>query len=320
VISNINKAVSSCEEGMQAYDSYVKKILADKVIIARILKSVVSEFEDYDEEIIKTCIGDNIEIGERPVDPGLTNSESIRGISNEDNVPNEGVRYFDVIFTAVTPNDNKQIKLIINLEAQKKMPGYTIESRGFFYCARMISSQLETEFTGSDYDSIKKVYSIWICMNVAKEDENTITKIYPIRKDVYGQSSEVRHDFFELVIIRLGSYGDGKGNELQNMLKTLFAPKLGNSEKKKILENEYKIPMNKDFSKEVDDMCNLSRVVFEEAHTEGHEKGIAEGRVEGDLERLAKLVKKNIISLDVAIEEASEYENGKELLLSMIKD
>ena len=29
----------------------------------------------------------------------------------------------------------------------------------------MLSSQKGTEFTGRDYDNIRKVYSIWICMN-----------------------------------------------------------------------------------------------------------------------------------------------------------
>lgn len=33
-------------------------------------------------------------------------------------------------------------------------PGYDIVTRGIFYTARLISSQLETEFTGSNYGDI----------------------------------------------------------------------------------------------------------------------------------------------------------------------
>ena len=33
----------------------------------------------------------------------------------------------------------------------------------------MISSQKGIEFTNSDYDKIKKVYTIWICMEAHRE-------------------------------------------------------------------------------------------------------------------------------------------------------
>ncbi|OUP84952.1 hypothetical protein B5F07_06840 [Lachnoclostridium sp. An169] len=41
----------------------------------------------------------------------------------------------------------RQIKLIINVEAQKDFhPGYSLMTRGIFYGARMISAQKGTEF------------------------------------------------------------------------------------------------------------------------------------------------------------------------------
>lgn len=63
-----------------------------------------------------------------------------------------------------------RVKLIINVEGQNDFyPGYDIVTRGIFYTAQLISSQLETEFTGSNYGDIKKVYSIWICLNSPKK-------------------------------------------------------------------------------------------------------------------------------------------------------
>ena len=52
-------------------------------------------------------------------------------------------------------------------------------NRGIFYAARLISAQLSVEFTndGSDkkqYDNMKKVYSIWICMNCPEDKKESI--------------------------------------------------------------------------------------------------------------------------------------------------
>lgn len=61
------------------------------------------------------------------------------------------------------------ITLIINVEAQKTQRastlGYDILKRALYYVSRIISSQKEREFEGSDYNSIKKstaFSSVWI--------------------------------------------------------------------------------------------------------------------------------------------------------------
>ena len=66
---------------------------------------------------------------------------------------------------------NKVNTLIINVEAQKRLnpkkktgDTYPLLKRAVYYASRLISSQKGTEFTNSDYDKIKKVYTIWICM------------------------------------------------------------------------------------------------------------------------------------------------------------
>ena len=47
-----------------------------------------------------------------------------------------------------------------------------------YYCSRMISAQYGTEFVKSNYQNVRKVYSIQICLDVPKEWENTITRYY----------------------------------------------------------------------------------------------------------------------------------------------
>ena len=108
-------------EGKEKYDRHIKIILSDKQILAKILKETVFEFKEISFEKTMECIEGEPEVGTVPVYPGKTNlpSEAITGLPTEDKVPNEGDITFDIRFYAVTPDGDK-VKLIINVEAQKK--------------------------------------------------------------------------------------------------------------------------------------------------------------------------------------------------------
>ena len=51
----------------------------------------------------------------------------------------------------------------------------TILNRAIFYVSRMISSQKERDFANSNYDDIKRVYSIWVGMSMS---ENSLEHCY----------------------------------------------------------------------------------------------------------------------------------------------
>lgn len=119
-----------------------------------------------------------------PVEPGFTNSVQIKGMNSENKVRNEGVAYFDILFYVRTSDGLS--KVIINIEAQKSEPiDYDVEMRGLYYAIREVSSQLDREFDSQNYNDIKKVYSIWICMN---EKDNMLEKIYLTKNDIIGIS------------------------------------------------------------------------------------------------------------------------------------
>ncbi len=58
------------------------------------------------------------------------------------------------------------------------------------------------------------------------------------------------------------------------MLDVLLSNTMEAADKKRILEEEYKIPMTEKFNKEVEDMCNLSMGVYESGHVDGYEKAM----------------------------------------------
>ena len=64
----------------------------------------------------------------------------------------------------------------------------------------MISSQKGREFVNSNYNDIKRVYSIWICMNM---DEHSMSHIYLTRDDIIG-SHYWKGDIDLLNIVLLG--------------------------------------------------------------------------------------------------------------------
>lgn len=267
--------------GKSQYDAQCKRVLANKVILAWILKYTVKEFRSMSIRQIKKCIGNDILISKVRVEPGNTNvpePEKIIGESEEDKVPGEGGIYFDIRFSVYLPEKNEKIKMLINVEAQKDFhPGYGIPSRGVFYAARMISAQKGIEFSGSDYDKIKKVYSIWICMNAPDYIGNAVSEYSILKTDhipgIPDQKSA--YDKISVVQICLNPKSE-KGNRLTEMLNVLLSTKMKVDEKIKILEEDFQIPMEREMGKELNQMCNLSDYVEEIGIKKGIEKLLTE--------------------------------------------
>ena len=292
------------------YDTEIKKILGDKTILSWILKYCTDEFKEYEIELIRECIEDTPEIGTQKVYPGYT-PEEITGMNTEDCVVNEGSIYYDVKFYAMTP-DKMPVKLIINVEGQKSYyPGYDLVTRAVFYCARMLSAQLDKEFTTNNYNNIKKVYSIWICLDVPKYNQYTITRYRMIKEDLHRHSRDDKgYDLLCAVMICLGDEEDAqKGTKLQNLLNTILSDKLNVKEKEKILEEEYGFETSIELEGGLKRMCNLSELIEERAEKKGIEQGLLP---------LVSMVKKGIVSLEDAINEVED--SNKELFLSLISD
>ena len=110
-------------------------------------------------------------------------------------------------------------QIIINVEAQKDEPrGYKILNRAIFYVSRLISSQKERDFENSSYDDIKRVYSIWICMNMT---DNTMSHVHLAKEDLIG-SYEWKGNLDLVNIIMLGLSQDLPEHDETYELQTEF--------------------------------------------------------------------------------------------------
>ena len=143
------------------YDASAKRLLGQKWILAHILVKTVDTFKGMRPGEVIRYIEGTPQISTVPAEPGLTNQKKetngrrIVGFNTENGELGEGLVRFDIVF----------------------------------YGSRLISSQKERDFENSNYDDLKQVYSIWICLNM-DEKLNIIGQEYAIpieenlRKDV----------------------------------------------------------------------------------------------------------------------------------------
>ncbi len=222
------------------YDAAVKRLLADKTILAWILKGCVPEFRGMGiKEIADSCIERDPRISEVAVMPdGASQTPKIHGTGVEDATITEGSVMFDIRFDASVPGNGEDINLIINVEAQNNFyPGYPIIKRGIYYCSRMISSQYGSVFTKSHYEKIRKVCSIWVCVDPPKGRENTITRYSISEENCVGNVKEPpeRYDLLMAVMVCLGDPSDGSCTGLLKLLGILLSSDIKACDKQEIL-------------------------------------------------------------------------------------
>ena len=283
--TELKNAVLATDRDAQ-YDNSAKRLIAHKIILARILIKTVEKFKGMDPLEVAALIEGIPYISTVPVEPGLTNAvhfqngKRIVGFNTENQEVNEGLVRYDIVFYVRMKDGLSQI--IINVEAQKDEPGeYEILNRAVFYVSRLISSQKEKDFENSSYDDIKCVYSIWICMNM---EENTMSHIHLTKEDMIG-SYEWKGNLDLLNIIMIGLAKElpehDETYELHRLLGALLSRELTVDEKLDIIGNEYDIPLEENFRKDMSTMCNLSQGVKEEGIAIGRREGLEEGRREG---------------------------------------
>ena len=277
--TELKNAVLATDRDAQ-YDNSAKRLIAHKIILARILIKTVEKFKGMDPLEVAALIEGIPYISTVPVEPGLTNAvhfqngKRIVGFNTENQELNEGLVRFDIVFYVRMKDGLSQI--IINVEAQKDEPSdYEILNRAVFYVSRLVSSQKERDFENSSYDDIKSVYSIWICMNIIMIG---LAKELPEHDETY---------------------------ELHRLLGALLSRELTIDEKLDIIGNEYDIPLEENFRKDMSTMCNLSQ-------------GVKEGRREGHAELITKMYKNGLSieqiasATDKTVEEVRAIIEGKE--------
>lgn len=273
----------------KVYDEEAKKVFSDVGILARIMKGCVDECKALTiEEIITTIEG--VKVSSAPVEQDMGR---ILSLNTEDSSISEGLIKYDVLFYAMVPNEKEPIKLIINLEAQNSLyPGYKLCNRAMYYIARLISSQKNTEFIHSEYDSLKKVYSIWLCYDAEGKVKPRVRVIHDAGREYDLLDSEYNNqwqeNFYKAIMVNLGSKQGRVNVEYIDMLNTILDKDLAFDRKKKILEQEYGLVLSRKVEGGLKEMCNLSQGLAQSAWNKGVSHGISQGILQGKSEGITE--------------------------------
>ena len=290
-----------------SYDKLAKHFLSRKSILAQILKYTVEEFADCDvSDIEKKYIeGEpSLSINTFPLDDTL----DIVGKNTESAGLNESFVTFDIIFDAIAPVDGKLVKIIINLEPQKttRKIHYKLIKRAVYYAARLISSQKEKEFHGDDYNGLKKVYSIWIAMNVQNYRADSIQEYKLSEKVIHGKfhDDQKNYDLISIVILNLGK--KPTSHKLLNLLYLIFMDLKSSAEKETILHDEYHIDITRDMREELRKMGGLMEPAIEVSNDETKKKTLIES-VRKMMKKLNMTAQQAMDILDVPANKRKEY-------------
>ena len=152
---------------------------------------------------------------------------------------------------------------------------------------------------------IKRVYSIWICMNMP---ENSLEHIHLVKDSIIKSHEwEGKMDLVNIIMIGLAEElpQHEEQYELHRLLGALLSQDLSASEKIDMIGNEYAIPVEKEFREDISIMCNLSQKIKETGAEMGkremilkmHNKGYTAAQI-ADIAEMEEKQIKDIIKND----------------------
>ena len=247
-------------------DQLCKRLLSLVDVVSKIMESCVLEYKGLSKKEIVDCL-----------DIDSTNKRFIKTLPTDDISVFDNIIKYDVLFEARLPNSNKHIPMLINLEAQNSsdLP-YELIRRSIYYASRLLSRQKP------DYENLKKVYSIWICVAPKKEKRNTINRYVVKELNEVGNYLEDKenYDLIEVIMLNLGTDYDYTKDDLNilELLKLMLTKTDLNAFGITKTLNKFDIILNKE---EAIEMCTVSEGIYQEGIAEGKIQGLAIGEQRG---------------------------------------
>ena len=319
------------EDAAFQYDESARNLVAQKPILAYILKSALEEYTAYTvQEIAERFIEGEPEIrraavhqdhpDRKPASEMMSGDDKVAGLPTADKSQRDGSVYFDIRFFAILPQSGELMEIFVNVEIQNNdTPGYPIPKRGIYYASRMISSQRGTVFKDQEYGKLKRVVSIWICEDTAHVRSDTINRysfVEECRRGDYREE-EKNYNLMTVVVLRLGSKGERSEDNAIRLLSRMFSTSLSYEKKLDALENEFKISVSREMDEEVQSVCNLSTGVY----YKGYNSGISAGEMKKaretayELQDMGLSMDKIARALKVSIDTLHEWLAEREELL-----
>ena len=256
--------VNAATSDQEKYDASLKAVFAQPRIVAAILRMAVTEYEGMSVDEVLPYILDISK--ETPVDD-ISQAAMQKLEQERSSLAGKIIRY-DLFIKAKNPKAGEiNVNLYLDFEFQNKYyPGYSLIKRAMFYVARALDGQLTVIDKDTDYNSLQKAYSIWICNeDVPKVNQNTMTRYRIIQENVIGEAEDnpEEYDLMEVVMIRRGK--EEIQEEVFDFLDGIFHSKLEQITKYTGEDSE--------IEKEVTNMGGFGAALAEKKLNEGRREG-----------------------------------------------
>ena len=272
-------------------DANCKNLLSCKGIAAFVMKSTIKEYENLSLDEISALIIGEPEVSERLVDDV---PEQIQTKNSESSSANDGLIRYDVVFNARLPGENDAAKIIIDIEAQNAFkPKYNLLTRATYYLGRLLSEQKETIFHNSDYNLIRKVYSIWLCINPNEEARNVINRYELHEECVFGDYQFPKETYDKMCIVMACLGAKDSENNLVRLFSSIFDEKMPTTEKLQMAQ-KCGITITKEIKGGIETMCNYSDYVYDQ------------GEAKGKVKTLLRSIRSMMNGLGVSFDKAAE--------------
>ena len=282
------------------YDEHVKRLLGFRPVISQILIRTMTEYAGRTAKEAAAWIEPEELFFAREGEADGSDRPLV-GKTQESRWPGAGSTVYDLRVQVQVPKqkvpgrqaakrraskpDKEGSIVLVNLEAQKKFyQKYRLVTRGIFYGAKMLCEQYGRQFCHSNYQKLKKVYSIWICMNAPNYIGNAMVEYRLAKHDRIGSvpEQEKNYDKLSVILICLNTKkGLGEEGGIHHFLNVLLSPSMDMAEKERILSGVYGMELETTIRKELKEMCNLSEAIEEQALQRGRRAGREEGRKAG---------------------------------------
>ena len=286
-------AVSAARNLGAQYDASVKTLLRYPKLVAPILQALIPEYRNYTTDQVAELL---VPSGSPPVDD---TSVMVNLNDTECSSISEKLIRYDARFKLLNPSMSdreNEIYLHVDLEVQNNYrpsnPKYPMITRGIYYAARLLGSELGILTENTNYANLEKVYSVWICNeNIPVHLRNTVVSVQLEKKDLIGFADIPEKDYDLMTVILVHRGAPANDEKIFRYLEALFKGDVDG-----ICEH-IDIHDDQELVEEVESMDELWKGVYHKGMAD------AEERCRKDLE--AKLAEKDavIAEKDAAIAE-----------------
>ncbi|MBQ0064851.1 MAG: hypothetical protein KBT48_03745 [Firmicutes bacterium] len=247
---------------IQNYDRLAKEVLFHKDFLCVYLKSFVPNLKDYSFEEIKNAFGN----------PKI-NQDIVLTVENDYNERFSNLRYDKILLLTF----EKEV-FFLDIEIQKDCSHpKQLDKRKMYYQAAQLVLQKDKTFVHDEYQNITTVRSLRICLEPAKNEQNSCY-YFKMKEHVCFGTPNIHEQnlvFSEIITVNLGDkpYKENPGMYLLHTLLKMSDSK----EKLDIIQNEIGIPIEENLRKEMKNMFSFGQMIADSNLKTGIDIGVSKG-------------------------------------------